>query len=219
MLARSSTLKGTGSRREIFTMELGPEPQELFERVEQHQEVAEHLREEEAKKREHIQSAITAAILAVCAALGALLAGHSANDAIIAESKASDQWAYYQSKSTKSQIYELGRDLVRALSTDGVASSSRKSNEVLERFAAKVKKYGKEKDDIGNEARKLEQESAFQLQKHNQYSLGIACFQIGIVLASISILVPGFWFYWGSVTAGGVGIIYLILGAATRLSV
>ncbi len=157
--------------RETFTMELGPEPQELFERIEQHEEVAEHLREEEAKRREHIRSAITAAILAVCAALGALLSGHAANDAIIAESKASDQWAFYQSKSTKSQMYEIGKDLVQALSTDVVASGSRKSDAVLERFDAKVNTYGKEKDEIGNEARKLEQESTFQLQKHNEYSL------------------------------------------------
>ena len=54
-------------------------------------------------------SAVTAAVLAVLAAIGSLLsAGHAVNQAILEQTKATDQWAFYQAKSTKSHVYQVG---------------------------------------------------------------------------------------------------------------
>jgi hypothetical protein len=86
-------------------MEEGPEPHEWVERsVEHHHQEHEHPAED-GSRREIIVSAITAAVLAVFAALGSLLSGHEANQAILNQTRASDQWAYFQSKSTKGHIY------------------------------------------------------------------------------------------------------------------
>jgi len=55
-------------------------------------------RTRESQEKWILMVALTAAILAVFAAINALLAGHYANEAMIEQLKASDQWAYYQAK-------------------------------------------------------------------------------------------------------------------------
>src|SRR5580693_10359834 len=48
--------------------------------------------------------ALSSALLAGLAAVCSLLAGHHANEAMVDQIKASDQWAYYQAKGIKSAI-------------------------------------------------------------------------------------------------------------------
>ena len=80
-------------------MEEGPEPHEVIEQTVEHRHHEEHL-QHEGEKQSLRRPAITAALLAVCAALASLLSGHAANQAILFQSQAADQWALYQSKST-----------------------------------------------------------------------------------------------------------------------
>ena len=67
-------------------MEEGPEPQEWVERAaeEHHHEPGPgHAHAAEGKRPDHTASAVTAAVLAVMAAVGSLLSGHAANQAIL----------------------------------------------------------------------------------------------------------------------------------------
>src|SRR5205085_1146511 len=114
-----------------------------------------------------------------------LLSGHAANEAILAQTKASDQWAYYQAKSTKGHLYEVSREVVAALGKN----QSEQVQPVLERFEKQVARYDHDKGEIEEKARGLEHESEHEYYKHRYYALGIAIFQVGIVLASVSILV------------------------------
>ena len=68
-------------------------------------------------------SAITAAVLAVMAAMASLLSGHAVNQAILAQTRATDQWSYYQAKSTKQQLYEVGGKLIEALAPAQAAAA------------------------------------------------------------------------------------------------
>ncbi len=193
-------------------MEEGPEPQELFEQVEhQHHESEEH-EEAAGKRRFATRSAITASVLAVLAALGSLLSGHSANEAILKQAEASDKWSYYQAKSTKSHIFEGNRLVVMAIANEQAKSSSPNVVKALKDFDDKIVKYNQEKDDIQKEAQATQNVSVKEFDQHQKYSFGVACFQIGIVLASVAILVTGSWLYFGSIGAGVIGIIFLIYG-------
>ena len=94
-------------------MEEGPEPHEWVEKAaDEHHHGAEHGAS--AAGREMTLSAITAAVLAVMAALASLLSGHEVNQAILKQTQATDQWAYFQAKSTKQQLYEVGGKLIEA---------------------------------------------------------------------------------------------------------
>jgi hypothetical protein len=193
-------------------MEEGPEPHEWVEKAAEEQ----HHGQEHgagAKGNEMTVSAITAAVLAVLAAIGSLLSGHAANQAILAQTKATDQWAYYQAKSTKEQLYEVGGKLIQALSLNqGTTAASDPHGPALQQFQAERERYAHEKEEIKKEAEHLEAESQHEFHMHHQFALGIACFQVGIVLASVSILVRLRPIYYLSLVAGASGLIFLVLG-------
>jgi hypothetical protein len=189
-------------------VEEGLEPHEVIERtVEQHHQKDEHTHERGAFGNAMTISAITAAVLAVLAALGSLLSGRAANQAILKQSEASDQWAYFQSKSTKGHIYEVGREIVSALS-----AKPGETKPSLDRFEQQMSKYDKEKEEIRANAEELQQESKHEFLQHHYYSLGVASFQVGIVLASISILVRHRATWWLSLLGGLIGILFLARG-------
>jgi hypothetical protein len=187
-------------------MEEGPEPQEWVERSVEH-----HEPEKADVRRATTISAITAAVLAVFAAFGSLLSGHEANQAIIHQSQASDQWSYYQAKSTKGHIYDATKEGVRA-TLQGRGVPEEKINRLLEPLEQKAQKYEQEKEPIEHEARHLEAERLLELEKHHFYALGIASFQVGTVLASVSILLRHRIVWILSLFSGLVGIFFLLRG-------
>jgi hypothetical protein len=191
-------------------MEEGLEPHEVLERTVEHHHHGREAAQEPAKLGMTLP-AITAAVLAVGAAFGSLISGHAANEAILARIKSADQWSLYQAKSTKGHIYDGGRDIVQAvLGAQKTAPEERER--VLADFEKKIAKYESDKEATKGEAERLEQQSEREFETHHKYSIGIVAFQVGIVLSSISILVRFRSLWILSLIAGGVGIVYLILG-------
>ena len=194
-------------------MEEGPEPHEWLEKAaEEHHHGHEHG--SAARGSEMTVSAVTAAVLAVLAAFGSLLSGHAVNQAILEQTKATDQWAYYQAKSTKGHVYLVGGEIIKALSA--TQSQSTKAGDAqppaLKHFQEQTERYDREKEEVKKEAEHLEAESQHEFHKHHQFALGIACFQVGIVLASVSILVRLRAIYYLSLVAGAAGLVFTVLG-------
>jgi hypothetical protein len=194
-------------------VEEGPEPQEWVERVaEEHHHAHGKEHANEAGGPDKMIAAITAAVLAVMAALGSLLSGHAANQAILAQTKATDQWSYYQAKSTKGHIYGVAGELAKALAGNGPGVQSSQAAASVERFDKEAKRYDQEKEEIQSEAKKLEEESRHEFHKHHNFALGVAMFQVGIVLASVSILVRFRALHILSLVAGAAGLICEVMG-------
>src|SRR5947209_7615912 len=63
--------------------------------------------------------ALSAAILAVLAAVASLLAGHHANEAMLEQMEASDSWAFYQAKSIKAAVLDTRLQLLTAMGKPG----------------------------------------------------------------------------------------------------
>ena len=191
-------------------MEEGPEPHEWVEKTaEEHHHGHEHG--SEARGNEMTVSAITAAVLAVLAAFGSLLSGHAVNQAILDQTRATDQWAYYQAKSTKGHVYLVGGEIIKALSaSQNAANDSHASS--LRHFQEESERFDREKEEVKKEAEHLEAESQHEFHKHHQYALGIACFQVGIVLASVSILVRFAPSITSAVVAGAAGLVWTVTG-------
>ncbi|MGA7497845.1 MAG: DUF4337 domain-containing protein [Isosphaeraceae bacterium] len=192
-------------------MEEGPEPHEWVEKAaEEHHHSYEHG--SDARGNEMTVSAVTAAVLAVLAAFGSLLSGHAVNQAILEQTKATDQWAFYQAKSTKSHVYQVGGEIIKALSAAPSTTASDSHGPSLRHFQEEAERYDREKEEVKKEAEHLEAESQHEFHKHHQFALGIACFQVGIVLASVSILVRIRAIYYLSVVAGIAGMIWTVMG-------
>src|SRR5881396_4106254 len=88
----------------------------------------EHLHEHVNESAKHTGQdwiswvALSTAILAVLAAIASLLSGEYANEAMMSQIEASDQWSYYQAKSIKASVL----DAKIALSTTANEADSQK---------------------------------------------------------------------------------------------
>ena len=71
-----------------------------------------------AKEKWILGVALTAALLAVLAAITALLAEHHANEAMLEQIRSSDQWNYYQAKGIKANQLASKVDLLTGLGQD-----------------------------------------------------------------------------------------------------
>ena len=197
-------------------MEEGPEPQELMEQVEHSHEASEEEREERKERTAFTSKcAIVASSLAVLAAISSLLSGHAANEAILKQSEATDQWSYFQAKSTKAHIFEGNRLILETLAKADKSINTEAINETLTKFEKKSKEESSEKEKIKEDAETLERQSTLCFAKHQDFSYGVACFQIGIVLASISIMVRNKYLFAGSIGCGIVGLIFSIIAMVT----
>jgi hypothetical protein len=148
-------------------------------------------------------------ITAILATIGALFSyqggatqAHAAllkNDAAIKKTEASNQWNYFQAKSTKQSLAELARDL---------APDDKKAV-----YQGKIDRYEKEKNDIKAVAEKLEAESkAFdaasdaQMHQHHRWAQATTALQIAIAMAAIALLTKRRWLEWGTLGVGALGV-------------
>ncbi len=161
-----------------------------------HEQLEEHRHEREEKWI--LMVALTAAILAVFAAITSLMAGHYANEAMIEQLQASDQWAYYQAKGIKAVVLESKTDMLKQMGK----LSDNKDEE-------KVGKYKEEQKEIEKTAHEKESRSTEFLVLHNKLAKGVTVFQVAIAICAISALTRRKWLWYGSIILGITGAVIL----------
>jgi hypothetical protein len=161
----------------------------------------ESIREEAEKSKETwiFLVALSTAILAVFAALCSLMAGHHANEALIEQIQASDQWAYYQAKGIKAAVLESKIETLQALGKQTSATDGERD-----------KGYKKDQKEIQEKAREKEKSSSVHLKAHNILAKAVTVFQIAIAVSAISVLTRKKWLWYGSGVLGLIGLIFLL---------
>jgi hypothetical protein len=165
--------------------------------------------EEAAERRDPLAQRI-ALMTAILSTLGAIVnfaSGNAQNEAlflknesILKQSQASDQWAYYQSKSTKSHI----ADAAARLATDPAVRQAFVAERDLEdkgRLAVQ-----RQAQRLQDESQRLARESDAKLRPHEHLALALGFLQIGIALAAITVLTRRRWLLWGAAAAAAIGI-------------
>lgn len=134
-------------------------------------------------------------------------AGLYKNNAAIKKTEASNQWNYFQSKSTKQALAEFARDTA----TD----DSRRQG-----WQVKVTRYEQEKTDIQTAARKLEDESnkwdaqsEEQMHQHHRWAQATTVLQVSIALAAIALLTKKKWLERGMFGVAAAGLAIGVLAA------
>jgi hypothetical protein len=131
------------------------------------------------------------AVIAVFAAVASLESGGNSNEAILAkneailfESQASDQWAYYQAKGVK-----------QSLAANQALTLTATNPSLAAKFDAEAARYKGEQGDIQTEARALEakveasnQRAEHLLEHHHRFAISVTMFQIAIALSAIAAL-------------------------------
>jgi hypothetical protein len=167
----------------------------------------EHLHESmeekahEASEKWVSRVALSAAILSVLAAITAMLAGDHANEAMIEQLQASDQWAYYQSKGIKATVLDSKMEVLEAQGK----TPNPKDEE-------KLTAYKQDQAGIKDTADEKETVAADHLRKHNKMARGVTAFQIAIALSAISVLTKRKALWYCSLALGAAGVGFLIAG-------
>jgi Domain of unknown function (DUF4337) len=167
----------------------------------------EHLHEQVHHSAEHSRDtwiswvALSTAILAVLAAIAGLLSGQHANEAMMNQIEASDQWNYYQAKSIKASVLDAKMSL---------AGAPNESDQT------KRDRYEKEQEEIKSEAEHKEAAAKSNFHEHEVFARGVTMFQIAIAIAAISALTKKRKFWIVSLIFGSVGCIFLVLAAIAR---
>jgi len=168
----------------------------------EHTEHAEHAAH--AKDPFISQVSITIAVLAVVAAItgsletfesgGAIIA---ANEAVLAQDKATDEWNFFQAKSLKKNMYVIAGDA---------------GGPKADTYKAKAKEEGKGQDEAQDEAKKLEHEretalavSARHEHRHHRLSIAATLLEMGIAISTIAIITRKRWPWVASGVLGLAG--------------
>jgi DNA repair ATPase RecN len=171
---------------------------------------------EEPKEKWLNYLALTTVILAVCATLSTFKGAGYSTRAVLSQTQAANQWAYYQAKSIKGYLYEIQKEALeleykkdKAKATGVLAAEYEKK---IELYARKLKKYDEEKTVISKEAKTLES-IRDDAQKHTQiFGMAVIFLQIAILLSSIAALMKKKPVWVIGISAGAVGLIYFVNG-------
>jgi len=174
----------------------------------------EHHVEHEAHQGDSLAQRV-AVFTAILATLGAFVSFQGGatmnsammykNEAVLKKAEASDQWAFYQAKSTKGNMAEIAAHLARDPAT-------------AELYKKEAERYDKEKKEIKVKAEAFDEESkkANEISEkvyhpHHQLALAVTLIQISISLASITALTRKRWLFIAAIaTAAGGGGLWLV---------
>jgi len=173
-----------------------------------------HALEHEAQAEPHGLAGRLAVATALIATVGALFAymagltqanaGLDKNEAAIKKTEASNQWNYYQAKSSKQNLAELAIEL---------APEARRAY-----YADEVKRYKGEKEDIKKAAEKFEAESLEwnkrsdeQIHQHHRWAQATTALQISIAIAAIALLTRSRRLQWAVYGLAGLGVVVGVL--------
>jgi hypothetical protein len=145
--------------------------------------------------------ALTAAILAAMAAVTALYAEHFATEATLEQIQASDKWSEFQANSIKEKVILGNKKIMQKLNVEPDPEDE-----------AKLKEYKEKKNEIQEEAKKLEKESRKHLREHVPLSRGLTMFQVAIAIGAISVLTKRRLYWFVALGFGMVGAISLAFG-------
>ena len=151
------------------------------------------------------QIALFTAVIATVGAIFAYMGGATQanamlykNTAAIRKTEASNQWNYYQSKSSKQNLAELALVLV---------ADDKKAG-----YKGEIDRYKLEKAEIKLAADKLEAEatewdrkSDAEMHVHHRWAQATTALQVSIALAAIALLTKKKWLEVGMFAVGGIG--------------
>jgi hypothetical protein len=171
---------------------------------------------EEKKEKWLNYLALSSVIIAVCASLSTFRGSSFSTRTVLSQTQASDQWAYYQAKSVKANLYEIQKqelEMELGLLPPAHSPALRQSySRQIDDYSQRIERYNREKAEIEQAARTLESTRDHALEHGQSFGVAVIFLQIAILLSSIAALMKKkpVWVF-GLVTAA-VGMVYFFNG-------
>ena len=147
---------------------------------------------------------ITMAILAVLVAVSSLMGHRTHTEELLAQTKATDQWAYYQAKDIRRRSYEVFLDQMTVFTVQ----SPQNAATAKEKYEKQLGVYATQLKELEAAARELEAEVATLQRRADRYDLGEVLLEAALVICSITLLTKkrAFWGFGVFLGVAGVGI-------------
>jgi hypothetical protein len=173
----------------------------------EHAEHAEHISGENKK------IALLIAVIALCLALSETLGKGAQTEAIAKNVEASNLWAFFQAKSIRRTTVQTAAEQAKlSMPSDEAARAPvQKQIDDWQKTAARYRsepETGEGTEQLADRAKRAEEERDLSTAKYHHFELASAAFQIGIVLASATIITGMVALAWisGLLTLAGVVI-------------
>jgi len=179
------------------------------------EKIQDEVQDHAAESRFNGFIALFVAVVATFTALCNVKDGNVVQAMQQSQARAVDQWAYYQSKSTKQHIAENSADMLRAQ----LEMNPGLKPEVHAKVEAKVatqeaaaKKYEKEKEQIRGEAEKAARDYDAMNVHDDQFDLAEACLSVAVALAGVTALTKKRWLFGVAGVFAAFGFLFGLAG-------
>jgi len=182
------------------------------------QESMEHAEHAEHASSENRKIALLIAVLALFLAISEMLGKGAQTEAISKNVEASNLWAFFQAKSIRRTVVQTAAEQTRLglgmTGEDAAKAAAQKQIDDWQRTAARYRsepETGEGTEELARKAKHAEEERDEATAKYHHFELASAAFQIGIVLASATIITGMIALAWisGLLTIAGLGMTVL----------
>jgi hypothetical protein len=156
---------------------------------------------------------ISTVLIALCATLSTYYGSNHSSQSMLCQMQASDQWAFFQSKSIKEYMYEVQlTSMETELLNPQTSAAAENIHKNKEEYSRNIAKYKTEKAKISADAKHLEAQRDDSQKHGNAFGLAVVFLEVSILLSSIAALLKKKPLWYVSMIPGLVGMIYFING-------
>jgi uncharacterized protein HemX len=183
-----------------------------------------HESMEQAEHTEHAAGenrkiALLIAVIALFLALSETLGKGAQTESISKNVESSNLWAFFQAKSIRRTVVQTTSDQAKLslglMGDDAAKAALQKQIDEWQKTAARYRsepETGEGQDQLSERAKKAEEERDLAMAKYHHFEVASAAFQIGIVLASATIITGMIALAWVSGLLALTGIAFTIIG-------
>jgi hypothetical protein len=168
---------------------------------------------------ENRKIALLIAVIALCLSLSETLGKGAQTESISKNVEASNLWAFFQAKSIRHTVVqtaaEQGKLGIGTANDDATKATAQKQIDAWQKTAERYRsdpKSGEGQEQLSERAKHAEEERDLATAKYHHFELASAAFQIGIVLASATIITGIVALAWISGLLALAGIAFTALG-------
>jgi hypothetical protein len=164
---------------------------------------------------ENRKIALLIAVIALCLALSETLGKGAQTESISKNVESSNLWAFFQAKSIRRTVVQTAAEQTKlglgAASDEAAKAAAQKQIDDWQKTVARYRsepESGEGTEQLAERAKRAEEERDLAEAKYHHFELASAAFQIGIVLASATIITGMIVLSWisGILTLAGIAI-------------
>lgn len=174
------------------------EPQEISE-------FSKEMREAGEQSLTHVSLIIS--VLAVLVAMITVMGHREHTEAVLAQARASDRWNEYQARRIRQFQLGLAADALTLQIGSSNPALARQAAAKLQEYRTRTDRFQDQVNEDSGEAHRLEAEVAVAERKAARLDLGEALLQIGVVLASVTLLTRQWRYVIVALTLGALGLL------------